>query len=403
MVPTAFTVTQLNQYIKQTLELDVLLSSVWVKGEISNFKHHTSGHMYLTLKDEGGVLKSVMFRSSAARLMFEPENGMKVLAHGRVSVFERDGQYQLYIDKMEPDGVGALHVAYEQLKQKLQQEGLFDQTYKKELPPFPKKIAVITSPTGAAVRDILNVLSRRYPLADVVICPVLVQGEGASKQIASAIEFVNDNELADVIITGRGGGSIEELWAFNEEETARAIFASRLPVISAVGHETDFTIADFVADYRAPTPSAAAEIAVPSLLDLKGYLSNCTSKMNFAAAKYLENKKNALEGLVNRLSFKSIRNNYDQKRILVDSLLREMEQQVQMVLSKSRERFSKTAATLHALSPLAVMTRGYSVAQNKDGKIIKQLADIAVDEFFTLRLSDGIVTGKAVKKEKIKP
>lgn len=248
------TVSQLNRFIKQMMDGTPILNNIWVKGEISNYKQHYSGHCYLTLKDEGGVLKAVMFKSSALRLAFAPENGMKVLARGRVSVYERDGAYQLYIEEMQPDGVGSLHIAYEQLKAKLLEEGLFDEAHKKPLPQYPSTIGVVTATTGAAVRDIINVLSRRYPCAKVLIYPTLVQGEGASAGIVEAIEYFNHQRCADVLIVGRGGGSIEDLWAFNEEATARAIYASEIPIVSAVGHETDFTIADFVADLRAPTP-----------------------------------------------------------------------------------------------------------------------------------------------------
>ncbi len=259
------TVTQLNNFIKAVLEQTPVLQNVWIKGEISNLKLHSSGHIYLTLKDEGGVLRAVMFRSAAAKLSFRPENGMKVLAGGRVSVKERDGGYQLYIESMELEGEGELYVRFEALKKKLGAEGLFDPARKKPVPQFPKTVGICTSPTGAAVRDIINVLRRRYPIARAVVYPRLVQGEAAAKSVVQAIEYFNENNAADVLIVGRGGGSIEDLWAFNEEITARAVASSRIPVISAVGHETDFTICDFAADLRAPTPSAAAELAVPDL------------------------------------------------------------------------------------------------------------------------------------------
>ena len=281
MKTNTLTVSQVNTYLKGLIEDDVLMSSVWVKGEISNFKHHSSGHMYMTLKDSGGTLKAVMFKGNTFRLKFMPEDGMMVLAHGRISVYEQGGQYQLYIDALEPDGVGALYIAYEQLKKRLETEGYFDESHKKEIPLLPKKVAVITSPTGAAVRDIINVMSRRCPICDICVYPVLVQGEGAAEDIAKAIEMVNANGDCDTIIAGRGGGSIEDLWAFNEEVVARAIYNSSVPVISAVGHETDFTIADFVSDLRAPTPSAAAELATPSVVDIKGYIAGAQRRFNF--------------------------------------------------------------------------------------------------------------------------
>ncbi|MBR5769931.1 MAG: exodeoxyribonuclease VII large subunit, partial [Clostridia bacterium] len=262
------TVSVLNKYIKQIIDAEDILNSVWVRGELSNFIHHRSGHMYMTLKDETSLIKTVMFKGSADKLKFEPQSGMKVVVHGRVSVFERDGMYQLYIDDMIPDGYGALNIAYEQLKEELKQAGLFDESRKKRLPRFPSKIGIVTSPTGAAIRDMINILGRRYPLAEIILYPALVQGEDAPPPIIPAIEYSNSGEDVDVIIIGRGGGSIEDLWAFNSKELAYAIAASKKPIISAVGHETDFTIADFVADLRAPTPSAAAELAVPNSADM---------------------------------------------------------------------------------------------------------------------------------------
>lgn len=385
----AITVTQLNLYVKNIMENDFVLSSVWVKGEISNFKLHTSGHMYLMLKDEGGVLRSVMFRGSAQKLAFMPENGMKVMAHGRISVYERDGQYQLYIDRMDPDGVGALYVAYEQLKASLEKEGLFDECYKKPIPKYPSKIAVITSPTGAAVRDIINVITRRYPNCSVTVYPVLVQGEGASSQIARAIKYVNEQTECDVIIAGRGGGSIEDLWAFNEEETARAIFASRIPVISAVGHETDFTIADFVADLRAPTPSAAAELAVPSAAEIKARLNDLSARLDFCMNKYLENQRSRVEFYKSKISVPNIIYSYNQKRLYIDSLTKHMENAAKIKTAACREKLSENAAKLHALSPLAILSRGYLTAQNSEGNIITKKADVSVGDEIDVRLSDG--------------
>ena len=271
----ALTVTGLNEYIKSKLDTDPVLSGVFVKGEISNFvNHYKTGHFYLSLKDEGGVIRAVMFRQSAMKLNFVPENGMKVICSGRVSSYVKDGQYQIYITSMEPDGVGALYIAFEQLKKKLEEEGLFDPMYKKPLPKYPKKIGIITSPTGAAIRDMIHVSGRRFPLAKLCLYPSLVQGDGAPAQLIRGIETFNTTCPVDVIILGRGGGSLEELWAFNDENLARAIFASRIPIISAVGHETDFSISDFVADLRAPTPSAAAEVALPEAGEVKRKLRN---------------------------------------------------------------------------------------------------------------------------------
>ena len=398
MNDNTLTVTQLNLYIKNTMEADFLLSNVWVKGEISNFKLHSSGHIYLTLKDETGVLKSVMFRAYASRLNFVPENGMKVLAHGRISVYERDGQYQLYIDGMQPDGTGALYLAYEQMKKRLEEEGLFDQSLKKTIPKYPGKIAVITSPTGAAVRDIINVLSRRYKLADITLYPVLVQGEGASNQIAKAIEYVNAKTESDVIIVGRGGGSIEDLWAFNEEITARAIFNSIVPVISAVGHETDFTISDFVADLRAPTPSAAAELATPSTEEVLQLIENYKTRLNISVRAELNNKRNRVEYLKKRISVNSILNLYNQKRIYIDSLTKQAENTVKLKLSKCRNELSSYAAKMEAMSPLSVLARGYGVIEYND-KTVKSVNDLSAGDIIDIKLVDGNINAQVTQKE----
>ncbi|MBR4173565.1 MAG: exodeoxyribonuclease VII large subunit, partial [Clostridia bacterium] len=282
MEPLIATVSQLNSYMKRLIESQEPISDIWIKGEISNFKEHYSGHLYITLKDDGGVLKAVMFKSAAQNLTFKPEDGMRVLARGRVGVYEQSGTYQLYINEMTPDGVGELYIAYEKLKKRLQEEGLFDDSHKKPIPKYPERVGVVTATTGAAVRDIINVITRRYPYCEIIIYPSLVQGAGAKENIVEAIEYFNENNLCDTLIVGRGGGSIEDLWAFNEEIVARAIYASKIPIISAVGHETDFTIADFVADLRAPTPSAAAEIAVPSQIELAAAISGMESRIKTA-------------------------------------------------------------------------------------------------------------------------
>ena len=291
MEPKIATVSQINGYVKKILDHNIILNNVWIKGEISNFKHQYSGHLYITLKDEGGVLKAVMFRGSAQSLNFEPSDGMKVLARGRISVYEAGGSYQLYIEEMIPDGVGELYIAYEQLKKQLEEEGLFRPEHKKPIPKFPKRVGVVTASTGAAVRDIINVITRRYPMAEIVIYPAQVQGVGAAESVVKAIEYFNATNEVDTLIVGRGGGSIEDLWAFNEEITARAIFNSNIPIISAVGHETDFTIADFVADLRAPTPSAAAEIAVPSMIELRNRINTDKNRISQNIVKRIESCK----------------------------------------------------------------------------------------------------------------
>lgn len=414
----AITVTQLNKYIKTLLETDLNLSQVSIRGEISNFKLHSSGHCYMTLKDETSAIKAVMFKGYAARLKFTPENGMKIIASGKISLYERDGQYQLYISAMQPDGVGDLHVAYEQLKAKLQEEGLFDPAHKKPIPPFPKTVGVITSSTGAAIRDIINVCSRRFSMAEILICPVLVQGDDSARQISSAIEFMNRENLADVLIVGRGGGSIEDLWSFNEEPVAYAIFNSEIPVISAVGHETDFTIADFVADLRAPTPSAAAELAVPSAIELKTNVISCYNRMLNIIKQSIEHKRAVISGF----SIKSPVDYINQNRLRTDNAVQRIisitsdtiqrnrtrsDKAEQSVIKYSENIFSSKSkslavacATLDALSPLKVMNRGYSVAQTKKG-ILKSVDNTFEGDEISLKLKDGTLdcTVNQINKE----
>ncbi|MBQ2896775.1 MAG: exodeoxyribonuclease VII large subunit [Clostridia bacterium] len=399
MKTNTLTVSQVNTYLKGLIEDDVIMSSVWVKGEISNFKHHSSGHMYMTLKDSDSVLKAVMFKGNTFKLRFMPEDGMVVLAHGRISVYEQGGQYQLYIDGLEPDGVGALYIAYEQLKNRLEAEGYFSLEHKKEIPQLPKKIAVVTSPTGAAVRDIINVISRRYPLCDICVYPALVQGSGAAQDIARAISEVNKIGDCDTIICGRGGGSLEDLWAFNEEVVAKAIYNSDIPVISAVGHETDYTIADFVADLRAPTPSAAAELAVISVLDLKGYISGVQRRINFGCKKMIDDKIMALKSVCGKISVQGVLNGYNQKRMYIDSVLKDIEGLVSEKLLGLRENLSVSLAKLHALSPIAVMARGYA-AIFKDEKIVKSIDDINEGDNIKLYLKDGALYTNVTKKER---
>lgn len=363
----------------------MILNDIWIKGEISNFKLHYSGHMYITLKDEGGVLKAVMFKGAASKLNFMPEDGMMVLARGRIAVYEQGGSYQLYINEMTPDGVGDLYVAFEQMKKNLEKEGLFDNKYKKAIPQYPECVGVVTAATGAAVRDIINVITRRYPYAKILLYPALVQGAGASESVATGIELFNKLKCADVLIVGRGGGSIEDLWAFNEERTARAIFASEIPVISAVGHETDFTIADFVADLRAPTPSAAAELAVPSQTELLSAIATGRVRMNNYMTRLTENLRLRLS----RLEARSPIDRIDVLRQRVDDLVKICENSIERTLLSDKKVLSELAAKLDALSPLKVMARGFSLATDDDGRIIRSANELKTGDSFTLRLSDG--------------
>ena len=390
MEPRTATVSQINGYIKKILDANQILNNVWVKGELSNFKPHYSGHIYTTLKDEGGVLKAVMFRNAAAKLTFSPTEGMKVLARGRVGVYEPSGAYQLYIEEMIPDGVGELYIAYEQLKARLDEEGLFNPIYKKPIPQYPKKIGVSTATTGAAVRDIINVITRRYPLAEIIIYPTQVQGVGAAQSIVNAIEYFNSSEKVDTLIVGRGGGSIEDLWAYNEEIVARAIFASEIPIISAVGHETDFTIADFVADLRAPTPSAAAEIAVPSVLELGAAVENSKNRCVNAILKRCENLRLRLDSLRLKTPSEIIEENYQR----VDTLVKHMENRIMLNISEGKRMLASSAAKLDALSPLQTLSRGFSVAITNDGTVVRSSKDLHSGDDFTLKLTDGDVDCK---------
>jgi len=391
------TITQLNKYIKSIIEKDVHLSDISVKGELSNFKQHSSGHCYMTLKDETSTIRAVMFKGSADKLRFMPENGMKVIVQGKISVYERDGQYQMYITYMMPDGIGDLHIAYEQLKEKLEKEGLFLENRKKSIPKFPKAVGVITSPTGAAVRDVVNVITRRYQLAEIIICPVLVQGDSAAPQIANAIEYMNNSNMCDVLIVGRGGGSIEELWAFNEEIVARAISNSAIPVISAVGHETDFTIADFVSDLRAPTPSAAAELAVPSTLELTAGINKNHGRMLFALKKNIEAKR----AILSRFSVKNPINVIENNRIRIDNAVKHLTSAKTAVLESKSKKIAVLAARLNAMSPLGVLSRGYSVAQNEKG-VVRSTKDVSIGANLSVKLTDGTLDCivNSINKEK---
>ncbi|MGI6669206.1 MAG: exodeoxyribonuclease VII large subunit [Acetivibrionales bacterium] len=397
------TVSDVNRRIKDILSRDAVLSGIWVKGEISNFKNHYSGHLYFTLKDEKSVLRCVMFRSYASTLAFVPEDGMKVLIRGYVSVFERDGQYQLYAEEMQPDGVGALYVAFEALKKKLQAEGLFDESRKKKLPYLPCAIGVVTSSTGAVIRDIINVLSRRFYNVSIKLYPVQVQGEQAAGQIAAAVRRLNELGNVDVIIVARGGGSLEELWAFNEEIVARSIYESRIPVISAVGHETDFTIADFVADVRAPTPSAAAEIVMPERSVVENRLDSLKMRLRNAAVRKTSMERLALKRLAESVAFKQPYNKIYQERMMLDVQKRYMLNALSALKAEYGKRLSLLAARLDALSPLSSLARGYSIAKSlKDNTLVKSVHSVAVGDMLEVRLVDGSLdcTVEAIRGDK---
>lgn len=390
-------VSQLNTYVKAIIDENPVFANLYVEGEISNFTdHYKSGHLYFTLKDEKSLIRAVMFRSYASRLKFRPENGMRVIVRARLSIYERDGQYQLYVEEMHPSGLGDLHVAFEQLKQKLSQEGLFDEKRKKPLPPYPEKIAIITSETGAAVEDMKNVLSRRYPVATLVMCNVLVQGKGAPPQIIEALERINRFKAADVIILGRGGGSIEELWAFNDEGVARAIAASDIPVISAVGHETDFTIADFVADLRAPTPSAAAELVVPDVRALKMKLEHMASLMSKALERKISNYGSKLKLLQSSKPLSSPTFYVDNKKIAIDSLTDKMYNTFKELVAIKRARLSELAGKLNVLSPLQILSRGYAIAYH-EGKVLKSVKQVDLHSKIFVKLTDGEIESEVRK------
>lgn len=386
--PTVFSVTELNNYVKRILDNDENLKNVFVTGEISNFKNHYSGHMYMTIKDEGGAIKAVMFSSYASRLKFVPENGMKVIIFGSVSLYNKDGSYQLYITDMQPDGVGALNLAYEQLKEKLQNEGLFNAEFKKPIPEFPQKIGVMTAPDGAAVRDIFSILKRRYPVAEIVFCPVAVQGERAAPEIAKAIKLFNEQNAADVLIVGRGGGSLEDLWAFNEEIVARAIFESKIPVISAVGHETDFTIADFVSDLRAPTPSAAAELAVPDIFELKSELLGLKQHLSVLMRNMLTGEKERLENFEKQITILSPSNKIINSRQELSNLYEKVVNSITSKLNDEKTKISLLSSKLNALSPLEVLSRGYSISY-KNEMPIKSVGDVKTGDNIKIRVTDG--------------
>lgn len=388
-------VTELNQYIKQKIAEDESLNNVLVKGEISNFKNHYTGHMYFTLKDENSLIKCIMFKSSAVHLNFMPKDGMKVMVFGTVSVFERDGVYQIYCKAMQEDGMGSLYTAYEELKAKLEAEGLFAVEHKKKIPMMPKCIGVLTSNTGAVIRDIINVSTRRNPNVYIKLLPVPVQGEGAAVKIAEAIKIMNEKKLADVIIVARGGGSLEDLWPFNEEIVARAIYNSELPVISAVGHETDFTIADFVADLRAPTPSAAAELAVPNISDIIVKLDSYHNRYCLALKKKIEFMKLRYEKCMNRRVFKEPFQMIHEKYIVLDMKIKTIQNSMNNIYKDKKNEAIKLIEKLDALSPLKTLTRGYSIVE-KNGKVMKSVKDFKREDEIEIRFYDGKTKAKII-------
>ena len=384
----AVTVTQLNKYIKDRFEEDENLNAILVKGEISNFKNHYTGHLYFTLKDENSLIKCIMFKSYAERLAFKPKDGMKVMVFGSVSVFERDGVYQIYAKSLLEDGMGDLHEQFEQLKAKLEKEGLFDESHKKPIPLYPKVVGVLTSQTGAVIRDIINVSTRRNPNVYIRLLPVPVQGPGAAEQIAEKIKIMNEQKLADVLIIGRGGGSLEDLWPFNEEIVARAIYESELPVISAVGHETDFAIADFVADLRAPTPSAAAELAVPDVYELKQKISNYQNRCRMSLKKQVELMRLRYEKCIKSRVFTDPMRKIRDMDVTLDSYVQRLENKMRNIQKDNKTKYVELVTKLDTLSPLKTLTRGY-VLTEKDGTLVKSAKQLKQGDEVKLRFFDG--------------
>ncbi len=391
-----YTVSQVNQYIKALLDRDRELTALYVRGEISNYKAYPSGHHYFSLKDGEGAIRCVMFKREAMSLRFRPENGMKVIAFGRVAVFPRDGQYQLYCTSLTPEGVGDLHLAFEQLKQKLYAEGLFDPAHKKPIPKFPKRIALITSSAGAAVRDMLRILGARWPMAEVFLLPVRVQGAEAPGEICAAIAWANQHQVADLIITGRGGGSMEDLWAFNDENVARTIYHSAIPVISAVGHEPDVTIADFVADLRAATPSNAAELAVPDQNEVAVWLRQMEGRLAQAMGRKLESARKDLDRAARCRALQDPMNYVDDKRMVLDYQREKLAAGLNAALNRERQRFGQLASKLDALSPLKVLGRGYAIPRKADGGVVRSVTDVAPGDPLKLRVADGEISCQVV-------
>ncbi len=395
MKPEPISVSQLNKYIKNKVDQDEYLNNVLIKGEISNFKHHYTGHMYFTLKDNNSLIKCIMFKSYTPHLNFVPKDGMSVIVLGTVSVFERDGVYQIYCKAMQQEGIGDLYKEYEKLKAKLSEEGLFDESHKKKIPLYSKRIGVLTSETGSVIRDIINVSTRRNPNVYIKLLPVPVQGEGAGKKISDAINLMNEINLADIIIVARGGGSLEDLWPFNEEIVARAIYNSELPVISAVGHETDFSISDFVADLRAPTPSAAAELAVPDIDELKIKLNSYNNRYKVALKKQLEYKRLKYEKCMTRRVFKEPLQRINESYLHVDTQEKNIENKFKLKIMQKRSEFQNVVEKIDALSPLKTLSRGYSIME-KNGKIVKSKKELNIGDEVNIKLYEGTTKAKII-------
>ncbi len=394
--PTPLSVRELNLYIKDLIDREEFLNNVYVKGEISNFKRHYTGHLYFTLKDKDSLIKCVCFKSYVGNIDFEPQDGMQVVVFGQLAVYERDGVYQIYVKGMEKDGVGELYEAYEKLKNKLEEEGLFDNSHKKQIPVLPKAIGVVTSQTGAVIRDIINVTTRRFPNVNIKLYPAAVQGVGAADTIVKGINYFNEEKNVDVVIIARGGGSLEDLWPFNEEITARAIYESKLPIISAVGHETDFTIADFVADLRAPTPSAAGELAVPDLNEITWKIENLRHRLSVSLTKKVENMKIRYRKVMASKILQDPISMLNDRRLKQDYLIKQLENAIKMEIKNKKMILVKNSTALDNLSPLKTLIRGYSIVESKDGKIIKSKDDVTKDDILKITLQDGNVEAKVI-------
>ena len=399
MAHKIYSVSELNKYINQKLKSDEILSDLYIKGEISNFYHHNSGHMYFTIKDEKSAVKAVMFKSRNKNLKYELEDGLEVTAHGYIGVYEPRGEYQFYVNEINPEGKGALYLAFEQLKEKLEKEGLFSEEKKKEIPVIPQKIGVITSPTGAAIRDILSVVKRRFKNVSILIVPSLVQGDKSASELVSALNYLNNREDIDLIILSRGGGSIEQLWPFNEEIVARAIYNSEIPIISGVGHETDFSISDFVADLRAPTPSAAAELAISNKIDLEKRLDNLSFRLQNSINTKIASTKEKFNSLIKKQVFNKPEKLFSDKIQKLDNLTMKLEWNIEKNITEAKRRFNLLNSKLESLSPLKTIKRGYSVLTDENGNTIKSIAKIKKGDYIYNKLSDGKIKSKVLNKE----